>query len=356
MTDNARNDVPAVAENRTSHRNFRRRKPWHQDRGSAQKTQGNKQGKPQPKIFFCGDPHGEFEYINRTVEKYHPDAIVILGDLQPPEDLETLLAPTLALTQVWWIPGNHDTDCEEYYDRLWHGPIAEHNLHGRVADVVGLRIAGLGGVFRGQIWMPEGRPNYQSATGFVRRSPKTNLWRGGLPRRHRSSIFPATYEALQQCKADILVTHEAAGCHKKGFDAIDRLAKSLGVKWLFHGHQHEDCEYGVYKGMQVRAVGFRGIVDLNGRVVRPAEIDPRDILVMQQAGEEPSPDELDSVPFDYQEMLDRLKARDNGTDYPPSNVSRRPSRYFNRNGRNRYNRDQRQNGSEGNANKSKNQS
>ena len=186
MTDNARNDVPAVAENRTSHRNFRRRKPWHQGRGSAQKAQGNKQGKPQPKIFFCGDPHGEFEYINRTVEKYHPDAIVILGDLQPPEDLETLLAPTLALTQVWWIPGNHDTDCEEYYDRLWHGPIAEHNLHGRVADVVGLRIAGLGGVFRGQIWMPEGRPNYQSATGFVRRSPKTNLWRGGLPRRHRS--------------------------------------------------------------------------------------------------------------------------------------------------------------------------
>ena len=151
MTDNARNDVPAVAENRTSHRNFRRRKPWHQGRGSAQKAQGNKQGKPQPKIFFCGDPHGEFEYINRTVEKYHPDAIVILGDLQPPEDLETLLAPTLALTQVWWIPGNHDTDCEEYYDRLWHGPIAEHNLHGRVADVVGLRIAGLGGVFRGQL-------------------------------------------------------------------------------------------------------------------------------------------------------------------------------------------------------------
>ena len=45
MTDNARNDVPAVAENRTSHRNFRRRKPWHQGRGSAQKAQGNKQGK-----------------------------------------------------------------------------------------------------------------------------------------------------------------------------------------------------------------------------------------------------------------------------------------------------------------------
>lgn len=337
MTDNARNDAPAVTEKKSSRRSFRRKKPWHQGRGgSTQNGQSNKQGKPQPKIFFCGDPHGEFDYINKTVEKYRPDAIVILGDLQPPDDLETLLAPTLAITQVWWIPGNHDTDCEEYYDRLWHGPIAEHNLHGRVAEVAGLRIAGLGGVFRGQIWMPEGRPNYQSATGFVRRSPKTNLWRGGLPRRHRSSIFPATYEALQQCKADILVTHEAAGCHKKGFDAIDRLAKSLGVTWLFHGHQHEDCEYGVYKGMQVRAVGFRGIVDLNGRVVRPAEIDPRDILVMQQAGEEPSPDELDSIPFDFQEMLDRLRARDNGCGSLFVNNSKRSSRYFNRNGRSRF--------------------
>ena len=113
MTDNARNDAPAVTEKKSSRRSFRRKKPWHQGRGgSTQNGQSNKQGKPQPKIFFCGDPHGEFDYINKTVEKYRPDAIVILGDLQPPDDLETLLAPTLAITQVWGIPGNHDTDCE----------------------------------------------------------------------------------------------------------------------------------------------------------------------------------------------------------------------------------------------------
>ena len=101
MTDNARNDAPAVTEKKSSRRSFRRKKPWHQGRGgSTQNGQSNKQGKPQPKIFFCGDPHGEFDYINKTVEKYRPDAIVILGDLQPPEDLETLLAPTLAITQV----------------------------------------------------------------------------------------------------------------------------------------------------------------------------------------------------------------------------------------------------------------
>lgn len=315
MTDDLHEAVPE-SDNRSSRRNFRRKKPWYSARSNSATSQRavKSGGRPQPKIFFCGDPHGEFDYINKTVEKCRPDAIVILGDLQPPEDLDKLLATALEITQVWWIPGNHDTDCEEYYDRLWHGPIAEHNLHGKVATVAGLRIAGLGGVFRGQIWMPEGRPNYQSAAVFVRRSPKTNLWRGGLPRRHRSSIFPATYEALCQCKADILVTHEAPGCHKKGFDAIDRLAKRLGVKRLFHGHQHEDWEYGLYKGMHVRAVGFRGIVDLNGRVIRPAEIDPRDVLAMQQAGEEPSPEELDSIHFDCLEMLEKLRMRDSGID------------------------------------------
>ena len=254
--------------------------------------------RPLPKIFFCGDPHGEFEYINRAVEEFRPDAIVLLGDLQPRDDINVLLKRAMELTEIWWIPGNHDTDTEEFYDRLWHGPLSGHNLHCKVGNVAGIRIAGLGGVFRGQIWMPEEEPNYRSASGFVRRSPKANLWRGGLPRRHRSSIFPSVYEGLSKQHADVLVTHEAAGCHKKGFDAIDRLAKSLGVRWLFHGHQHEDRVYGTYKGMIVRAVGYRGIVDLQGNTIREAEIDPRDLFAMQQAGEEPLPEELDSVTFE----------------------------------------------------------
>ena len=251
-----------------------------------------------PKIFFCGDPHGSFEFINEAVEKHHPDAVVILGDLQPHDDIEKVLAKSLELTQIWWIPGNHDTDTEECYDRLWHGVLAGKNLHGRVGNVAGIRIAGLGGVFRGQIWMPDSEPNYRSAQIFIKRSPRSNLWRGGLPRRHRSSIFPSVYEGLAKQKADVLVTHEAAGCHKKGFAAIDRLAKNLGVRWLFHGHQHEDHVYGQYKGMTVRAVGYRGIVDLQGNVIREAEIDPRDLFAMQSAGEEPPPEVLDSVQFD----------------------------------------------------------
>ena len=34
------------------------------------------------------------------------------------------------------------------------------NLHNRVVEIQGQRIAGLGGVFRGQIWMPPNKPMY----------------------------------------------------------------------------------------------------------------------------------------------------------------------------------------------------
>ena len=35
MTDNARNDAPAVTEKKSSRRSFRRKKPWHQGRGGS---------------------------------------------------------------------------------------------------------------------------------------------------------------------------------------------------------------------------------------------------------------------------------------------------------------------------------
>ena len=251
--------------------------------------------KDVPLIFFCGDPHGAFDYINEAVKKYRPKAIVLLGDIQPSAPMNVIFKEAMALTEVWWIPGNHDSDTEEFYERLWKGPLAGRNLHGRVADVAGVRIAGLGGVFRGQIWMPEGDPHYRSASSFVRRAGHGNLWHGGLPRRHRTSIFPSVYDNLLRQRADVLVTHEAAGCHKKGFEAIDRLGCALHVKWLFHGHQHEDHIYGRYKGMTVRGIGYRGIVDLAGNVIVPSQMDPRDVLALQEAGDEPSPEALDAV-------------------------------------------------------------
>ena len=234
-----------------------------------------------PEIFFCGDPHGGFDQINEAARLYKPDAMVILGDLQPPAPLDQVLEEALACTEIWWIPGNHDTDTDEIYDYLWRSELAGHNLHGRVANVAGLRIGGLGGVFRGQVWMPDGNPNYYSPATFMRRVGINNIWRGGVPRRHRSTIFPSVYGNLLRQKADILVTHEAPGCHKKGFPAIDRLAKSLGAKWLFHGHQHEDREYGTHASVFTRAVGYRGVVNLQGEVVISAQLDPREEAALQ---------------------------------------------------------------------------
>ena len=117
-----------------------------------------------------------------------------------------------------------------------------------------------------------------SAGAFIRRIGRGNMWRGGLPRRHRTSIFPSTYDNLMDHKADVLVTHEAPGCHRKGFLAIDQLAKKLQVKYLFHGHQHEDRHYPTYYGFTPRGVGYRGIVNLRGDDIVPAQIDPREAM------------------------------------------------------------------------------
>lgn len=236
-----------------------------------------------PEIFFCGDPHGGFDQINEAARLYRPDAMVILGDLQAPAPVHQVLEEALSYTDIWWIPGNHDTDTDHFYDYLWRSELGGHNLHGRVANICGMRIAGLGGVFRGQVWMPEANPNYYSPSTFMRRVGPHNEWRGGVPRRHRSTIFPSVYGNLMRQKADILITHEAPSCHKKGFLAIDKLAKSLGAKWLFHGHQHEDRIYENQTcGITTRAVGYRGVINLKGEVVISSILDPREEAVLNE--------------------------------------------------------------------------
>lgn len=234
-----------------------------------------------PDIFFCGDPHGGFDQINEAARLYRPDAMVILGDLQPPAPLQDVLEEALAYTDIWWIPGNHDTDTDEFYDYLWRSELRDHNLHGRSVNIHGLRIAGLGGVFRGQVWMPDGHPNYFSPSSLMRRLGPSNAWRGGVPRRHRSTIFPSVYNSLLHQHADVLVTHEAPGCHKKGFCALDKLARTLGVKWIFHGHQHEDRVYCPMNNIVPRAVGYRGVVNLQGEVVIAAQLDPREVAALE---------------------------------------------------------------------------
>ena len=82
-------------------------------------------------------------------------------------------------------------------------------------------------------------------------------WRDGISRRHRSSIFPDDYQRLFGCQsADILVTHKAPAAHPHGWQVIDELAKTLGVRLLVHGHHHEDIDY-VGQGLMNAGAPFR---------------------------------------------------------------------------------------------------
>ncbi|NYG35483.1 metallophosphoesterase family protein [Sphaerotilus montanus] len=105
-------------------------------------------------IWLCGDVHGRFEHLIGAVlqppQGQRPAAIVLLGDVQAARPLELELAAILPHTEVWFIHGNHDTDSDADHDHLFGSALAHRNLHGRVVEVAGVRIAGLGGVFRGQ--------------------------------------------------------------------------------------------------------------------------------------------------------------------------------------------------------------
>lgn len=228
------------------------------------------------RIFFCGDVHGHFEHIIEAVRQHTPVAIVLLGDVQARMPLEQELAPILDKTEVWFIHGNHDTDTDEDYDNLFGSALANRNLHGKVVNIAGVRIGGLGGVFRGTVWAPPGSQLYASPEAYVAACGKSNLWRGGLPRKHRSSIFPQDYFRLAALRADVMVTNEAPSAHPHGFKAIDALARNMKVMGIFHGHHHDSLDYSEHRakfGFDAYGVGFRGITDLHGGVVRVGDYD-----------------------------------------------------------------------------------
>lgn len=245
-------------------------------------------------ILMFGDMHGKFGHVRPVVEKEKPTAIILLGDIQSEKPLEQELANILDLTDVWWIHGNHDVDKKSSYDHLFDSELADRNLDGRVVEVNGVRIAGLGGVFREKIWYPQFDadlepvyPDYETAINEMmmaerykemRKLKANGLNPADLPPPpaligksllHKSSIFWNTWMELHGQPADILVTHEAPSCHKNGFVALDVLARSMGVRTMFHGHHHEHIDYGSEEklGFQAYGVGFRGVTDMNGKVL-----------------------------------------------------------------------------------------
>lgn len=245
-------------------------------------------------ILMFGDVHGHFRHILPVVQAEKPAAIILLGDIQAQKPLEQELAEVMKLTDVWWIPGNHDTDSKADYDNLFNSALADKNLHGRVVEIDGLRVAGLGGVFREASWYPqfdaEAVPKFLTYDEYVKATLDAERWKefrrlkaagqepDGLPSpallgkalTHKSTIFYADWLSLYGQQADILVTHEAPSCHPHGFVALDVLAQSMKIKFMFHGHHHDHHNYRDHcekLGFSAHGVAYCGVTDMYGGMI-----------------------------------------------------------------------------------------
>lgn len=207
------------------------------------------------RVLFYGDPHGEWLPLHRAVEQQRPDAIILLGDMDLARPLEQEVAGFAE--KVWWIHGNHDCHSPArvaWYDNLFGSALRERSLHARVEAIAGLRVAGLGGHFQQSIWHPERGIRFPSREAWMRANPASARWREGLSIKARAAIWWEDYEHLYGQQADILVLHEAPATHRWGFAVLDELAEAMGVKWVVHGHHHEDYE-GAIADIPVRGVG-----------------------------------------------------------------------------------------------------
>jgi predicted phosphodiesterase len=206
------------------------------------------------RLLFHADPHGDFAPLRADIERESPDAVILLGDYELDRPLGEVLDGVHA--PVYWIHGNHDTH-ESGFDFLFDSPFP--SLDGRVLDVGGCLVAGLGGVFKGSVWFPgRGEPRWRSREECIAESGRGNLWRGGLPRGKRDAIFPADWERLAARRADVLILHEAPECHPYGHRSLGDLARAMGVHTVLHGHHHYDYEARIDGGITVIGLGQAG--------------------------------------------------------------------------------------------------
>lgn len=215
------------------------------------------------KILFAGDPHGNFEPLILAVNKYHPEAVVLLGDYDLKKPLQDYIHEIIGKTKIWWIPGNHDFNPPIHHENLFSSQLAGQGLHLKVVEIAGIRIAGLGGVFLGRVWYPPRSPKWKSKQHYLDTAlSNTNFTELSL--KYQSAIWHDEWAELKKLKADILVTHEAPRSHRHGFNAIDQLAEAMGVKKVFHGHLHEHYSATIGDEIQVFGVRNANVVDLLG--------------------------------------------------------------------------------------------
>lgn len=218
------------------------------------------------KILFAGDPHGNFRPLITAVQQHRPEAVVLLGDYDLETPLENALQEIVGLTEIWWIAGNHDFETPDKHHNLFHSALAHKGLHLKVANVAGIRIAGLGGIFLGRVWYPPQAPKWVNKQQYID-AQRPHFRCGEMPLKYQGAIWHNEFQALAQLKADILVSHEAPGSHKHGFPVIGELASAMGVKHIFHGHLHENYTKTIKHNIQVFGVANASVADLAGNTI-----------------------------------------------------------------------------------------
>lgn len=210
------------------------------------------------------------------------------------------MAQITKLTEVYFIHGNHDSDTQDKHNFLFNSSLAHRNLHGRVVEVDGVKVAGLGGVFRESIWLPkdniEAKSKYDNYDAFVEAEMQALIWQEirrnraldiassevespalvGKRLTHKSTIFYDDWLNLYSQQADVLVTHEAPTCHPHGFEGITELARGMQVKRTFHGHHHDRLDYSAHSvkmGFEAHGVGMCGVSDQHGGLVLAGKMD-----------------------------------------------------------------------------------
>src|SRR5580704_4300913 len=137
---------------------------------------------------FIGDIHRQWPHVACGLDACDtpPAAAILLGDIECQRPLDEVAAPLLDRgIPVFWIFGNHDNDGgPEMWANLTdpaRNPLtAPGALHGRVIELDGVRIAGLGGTFRPRIWDPPDPPRVLRREDLPADLMKLGPhWRGG---------------------------------------------------------------------------------------------------------------------------------------------------------------------------------
>ena len=232
-------------------------------------------------LIFIGDIHQNWHHVERGLSAlpHPPEPAILLGDIECTAPLDQVAEPLLDRgIKVYWIHGNHDYDggtgmWSNLVDPISNPRTSHGALHGRVIEIAGLRVAGLGGTFESQVWSGNAPPRIhrreQLPAALAASRPDLSPARAAASAHilGATAIWPEDVDALASQQADVLITHEAPSSHPAGVRALDELARAMGARLIVHGHHHITSHATSGDGLRVLSVGDAWAVATDGAVV-----------------------------------------------------------------------------------------